>query len=115
MLGYLVLTILQIIGAWFGAPHILKFIPSGIGATPMLFIKAAIYALIVWIIGLVLSFVLKDVRLPHSSTLASTLIGAVLAAVILLVLPMAKVSLPSGVHPEFILIAGAILGYLARR
>ena len=115
MLGYLILAILQIIGAWFGAPHILKFIPSGIGATPMLFIQAAIYALIVWVIGLILSFVLKDVRLPHTSTLASTLIGAVLGAVILLVLPMFKIALPGDIKPAFVLIAGAILGYLARR
>lgn len=113
MLGYIILILLQIAAAWFGEPYVTKHLPTAIGATPMLFARAAIYAIIVWIVGLVGSFVIKDVRLPSTGTVASALLGAIIGAA-LLVVPQVKSMLPS-VHPMFLPLGGAILGYLARR
>ncbi|CFX38660.1 membrane protein of unknown function [Candidatus Filomicrobium marinum] len=115
MLGYLVLVILQIIAAWFGMPKVMSYIPSNLGSLATAAIEAAIYALIVWIIGVLFSFVLKDVRMPGTPTLATALVGALIGAAIVVFLPAFGVSIPRAINPQFIPLAGAILGYLARR
>ena len=67
MLGYLVLIALQIIAAWFGKGHVTGYIPNQ-GAIIDAAVEAAVIAVIGWVVGLVGSFVLKDVRTPGSST-----------------------------------------------
>lgn len=114
MLGYIILVILQIIAAWFGAPMVLKYVPSSIGATPLLFVHAAIFAVIVWIVALVSSFVIKDVRLPSSSSLASALVGALVGAALISV-PGLLSQIPLKFAPLFVPLGFAILGYLLRR
>ena len=114
MLGYLVLIALQIIAAWFGKGQVTAYIPNQ-GAVIDAAVEATVIAVIVWIVGLVGSFVLKDVRTPGSTTLVSALIGALIGAAIVYILPQLGYSLPGGVKPGFIPIAGAILGYLLRR
>ncbi|MDX2289542.1 MAG: hypothetical protein NW217_12070 [Hyphomicrobiaceae bacterium] len=115
MLGYLILVALQIVAAWYGEPQISRFLPGGFGAVVNDCIEAAIYAVIVWMVGLVASFVLQDVKTPGSSTLVSALVGALIGVAIVYLLPMAGIRLPSGINKEFIPLAGAVLGYLARR
>lgn len=114
MLGYIILIILQIICAWFGAPMVLKYVPASIGATPILFVHAAIFAVIVWIVALVGSFVIKDVRLPSSSSLASALVGALIGAAVI-VTPGLLAQIPLKFAPLFLPLGLAILGYLLRR
>lgn len=113
MLGYLILIVLQIIGAWFGAPMVLKYVPSGIGATPLAFVHAALFAVIVWMIGVLSSFVIKDVRLPSSRTLVWALTGALIGEG--LVVSGLYTQIPLKFAPLFLPLGGAILGYLIRR
>lgn len=115
MLGYMVLIILQIIAAWFGKPQVMVYIPSNLGSLAISAIEAAIYALIVWIIGVLFSFVLKDVRMPGTPTLATALIGALIGAAIVVFLPGFGVSIPRSINLQFIPLAGAIIGYFVRR
>ena len=68
MLSRLILLALQLVIAWFGAPYIVRYIP-GMGRMEI-FVYAAVFAVIVWIVGLVLSQVLRDLGQPSSGTLA---------------------------------------------
>ncbi len=115
MLGYLILVIIQIAAAWFGGKFIDANLPPIIDGTIKPFAMGAIYGAIAWATGLVGSQVLKGVSTPGTSTAASAIIGGLLGAGLLLVLPLLGISLPRGINKEFIPLAGAILGYLARR
>ena len=112
MLGYLVLVILQFAAAFVGAPLLLRYIP--ISGDPRTFVHAALFAVIVWVIGLVGSFVLKDVRMPTTRTLTAALIGAIIGAALMFV-PQLIAAIPFKFPPLYLPLAGAILGYLARR
>ncbi|MGD9784534.1 MAG: hypothetical protein AB7E80_02150 [Hyphomicrobiaceae bacterium] len=112
MIGYLVLVILQFIAAWFGAPMLLRYIP--VQGDPRTFVHAAMFAVIVWVIGLIGSFALKDVRMPSAGTLASALIGALIGAALMFV-PQLIAAIPLKFPPLYLPLFGAILGYLARR
>lgn len=115
MLGYLILVVLQAIAAWFLAPEVLKFIPPAVTSGDInIFIHAAIFAVIVWITGVVASLVLKDVKMPASSTLVSALVGALIGALIVF-FPQVRNLIPLNFHPMFLPLAGAIIGYLVRR
>lgn len=115
MLGYLVLILIQFALCVFGLPHIMKFIPNAIDGLPLLFLKGAIYGVIAWAAGLVFSFILKGVSTPGGGTAASSIVGGLIGAGVVVALGAYDVKLPSGVDTKFILIAGAVLGYLARR
>jgi hypothetical protein len=113
MLGYLILVVVQIICAWFGAPMLLKYVPASIGATPIAFIHAAFFAVIVWLVGVVGSFVIKDVHLPSSRTLVWALAGALIGEGI--VVSGLYNQIPLKFAPLFLPLGGAILGYIIRR
>lgn len=112
MVGYLVLVILQFVSAWFGAPLLLRYIP--VQGDPRTFVHAALFAVIVWAIGLVGSFALKDVRMPSTTTLAAALVGALIGAALMFV-PQLLAAIPFKFPPLYLPLAGAILGYLVRR
>lgn len=112
MIGYLILMVVQVIAAWFGAPEILKFIP--ISGDPRLFVHAAAFAVIVWVVGIVGSFVLKEVRTPTSATLITALLLAFVGAVIMLV-PSIMNAIPIKFAPLYLPLFGAVLGYMIRR
>jgi|KBSSwiStaDraftv2_1062776.scaffolds.fasta_scaffold3677844_1 hypothetical protein len=114
MLGYLILVALQFAIAFLCAPFLLAKIP--ITGDPKTFVHAAIYALIVWVVGLVGSFALKDVRTPGTSTLVSALVGGLIGAGLMLV-PAAMQTLQSIVKfpPLYLPLGLAIVGYLLRR
>ncbi len=112
MIGYLVLVVLQFVAAWFGAPEVLRFIP--ISGDPQVFVHAAIYAVIVWIVGLVGCFALKEVRMPTTRTLAAALIGAIIGAALMFV-PQLIAAIPFKFPPLYLPLTGAILGYMMRR
>ena len=86
---------------------------SSIGATPIAFIHAAIFAVIVWMVGVLSSFVIKDVRLPSSRTLVWALVGAFIGQG--LVVSGLYNQIPLKFAPLFLPLGGAILGYLIRR
>ncbi len=113
MLGYLVLLAFQIAGAWFIAPHILRYIPlSGDLKT---FVHAAIFAVLVWIIGLVGSQVLNDVRMPSSSTLAAALVLALIGAALIVFVPGLLAAVPLNIPTLAVPLIGAVIGYMVRR
>lgn len=116
MLGYLVLILLQIALCVFGLQQIMQFIPPVIDGLPLLLLKGALYGVIAWAVGLVGSFVLKGVRTPGGGTAVWAIVGGLLGAAAVIAIDQFGVKLPSGLDDDrFILIAGAILGYLARR
>ena len=112
MIGYLVLAALQIGVAWFGAPHLLKYIP--VSGDPKLFIHAVVFAVLVWITGVVGSLVLKDVRMPSTATLATALVFALICAGLLFI-PQVMAAIPFKFDRLFLPLLGAILGYMFRR
>ena len=116
MLSRLILLLLQAIVAWVAAPYIVRYIPS-LGSLQLL-VYAVVFAVLVWVVGLVLSQILRDVGLPSSATLVTSLVLALIAAAIYLWLPVvvpdAKsvlANLRENVYP----LIGALLGYHLRR
>lgn len=110
MLGYLVLFFLQLAAGWFGAPFLLKFIPAPGDAR--IFVHAALFAPLIWATGVLASYILKDVRLPSTVTLAWALIGALIGAVI--VSTPLKSYLPA-MPPLFLPLLTSILGYMLKK
>ena len=95
---------------------ILQFIPPVIHGLPLLLLKGALYGVIAWAVGLIGSFILKGVRTPGGGTAVSAVIGGLIGAAAVIAIDHFGVKLPPGLNDDrFILIAGAILGYLARR
>ena len=116
MLSRLVLLAVQLIVAWFGAPFVVRYIP-GLGGL-QLFVYAAVFAVIVWIVGLVLSQVLRDTGMPSSATLLAALIVALIGAAVVTWLPMLAPNLRASMRalPDLAYpLIGAAIGYHIRR
>jgi hypothetical protein len=116
MLARLILLALQVVIAWFAAPYIVRYIP-GMGRLE-LFVYAVVFAVLVWLVGVVGSQVLKDTAMPTSSALATTLVVALIATAIYTWLPLvvpdakrAMLNLQEKLYP----LIGAVLGYHIRR
>jgi hypothetical protein len=116
MLSRLLLLAVQLIVAWFAAPHIVRYIP-GLSRLE-LFVYAAVFAVLVWLVGLIGAQVLKDTATPTSAALASALMLAAIGAALYIwlpaVLPDAKhvmLNLQEKAYP----LIGAALGYHIRR
>ena len=116
MLSRLILLAVQLIGAWFGAPYIVRYIP-GLGGL-QLFVYAVVFAVLVWVIGLVLSQVLRETGMPSSATLVTCLIVALIGAALITWLPglvpdLARPmrQIPTLAYP----LIGAVLGYHIKR
>jgi hypothetical protein len=83
-----------------------------------LFVFAVAFAVVVWIVGLVLSQVLREVGMPTSSTLVSALVLGLIGAALVTWLPVfvpdvrgAMRALPDLAYP----LIGAVLGYHIKR
>ena len=113
MLGYIVLAIFQLIGGWLAAPHIVRHIPLSGDLTPFLY--AAIFAVIVWLIGVIAAQIIKDVRMPSTSALASSIVLAVIVAAVLVFIPGLLSGLPIKVDSLALILLAAVLGYMMRR
>ena len=116
MLSRLILLALQLIVAWFAAPVIVRYIP-GMGRLE-LFVYAAAFAVLVWLVGVVGAQVLKDTGTPSSAALASALVVALIAAAVYTWLPTfvpdakrVMLNLQEKAYP----LIGAVLGYHLRR
>jgi hypothetical protein len=116
VLSRLILLLLQAVVAWVAAPLIVRYIPS-LGSLQLL-VYAAVFAVLVWVVGLVLSQVLRDVGLPSSATLVASLVLGLIAAAIYLWLPVvvpdAK-SVMANLQERAYPLIGALLGYHLRR
>jgi hypothetical protein len=116
MLSRLILLALQLIAAWLAAPVIVRYIPGLRGM--QLFVYAAVFAVLVWVVGLVLSQVLRETGQPSSSTLVASLVLALIGAALVTWLPQfvpdvrgLMRQLPDLAYP----LIGAVLGYHIRR
>lgn len=114
MLGRLILIALQIVVGWVGAPFLLKYVP--IGGDVQVFIHGAIFAVLVWITGVVGSLALKEVGMPSSATLTWALAGGLIGAALIVfkvpaMLPAAFPKFP----PLFLPLGLSILGYAIKK
>lgn len=113
MLSNLILVVLQFLGAYLGAPEILRFIP--VSGDLGFFVHAAIYAVLVWIIGLLASLVLKDVFRRSPSALALSLVLALIGAAAVIFVPAVINAIPLKFPHLYVPLMLAILGYFMRR
>jgi Na+-driven multidrug efflux pump len=116
MLARLVLLALQLIVAWFAAPEIVRYIPR-LGEL-QLFVYAVVFAVLVWVVGFILSQVLRGMGTPSSSTLVAALIVGLIGAALITWLPDLVPELrgpmrqiPTLAYP----LIGAVLGYHMKR
>ena len=112
MLGQIILIAVQFATALLGAPFILRVIP--INGDLKIFAHAALFGIIVWIVGLVGSFALKDVNLPSSKTLGTALLGALIGAALLFI-PGLLAAIPLKFDKLYLPLIGAIIGYMVRK
>lgn len=116
MLARLVLLAAQLAIAWFAAPEIVRYIPR-LGDF-QIFVYAAVFAVLVWVVGLVLSQVLRETGMPSSSTLVASLVVALILSAVILWLPALVPDIgrmlrqvPTLAYP----LIGAALGYHMKR
>ncbi len=108
MLGRLVLLLLQIIGAYFIGKIVMGYIP--IRGDLSIFVFAVVVSVIIFLIGIVASQIIKDVGMPHSGTLSSSLVLALIFALIWTFVPPLVPGLPwSKVPDQWAVIIGAVL------
>lgn len=115
MLGRLLLLVLQLAICWFIGPEIFKKLPQ-LGQLNI-FVQAVVFAILVWVIGVVGAIVLKDVGTPSASTLTAALIGALIGAALTLVPDITKAvaNVIKGVPLMAYPLVGAVLGYAIKR
>ncbi len=82
MLSRLILLAVQLAVAWFAAPEIMRYLPR-LGSDLQIFVYAAVFAVLVWLVGLILSQVLRETGMPSSSTLAAALVVALIGAALI--------------------------------
>lgn len=114
MLGKLILILLQVVVAWAVAPVIRKYIP--VSGQLEWFILAAIYAVIVYVVGILAALVIKDVGTPSPAALTASLVLALVFAAIATFAWQYIPNIPnSSISKQGFILAGAILGYFIRR
>jgi hypothetical protein len=113
MLSYLILIAIQFAAAFLGAPLVLAYIPAS--GDLRTFAHAAVYAVIVWLIGFLGSLVLKDVRQPGTGSLGLALVLALAGAAVIVFAPALLHQIPFKFPQLYLPLAGAMLGYLIRR
>ena len=115
MIGRLLLLLLQLVVCWFVGPEIFKKLPPF--GQLVIFVQAAVFAMLVWVVGVLGGIVLKDVATPSATTLTYALVGALLGAGLTL-LPDATRAIAGvikGVQPLVYPLVGAVLGYAIKR
>ena len=112
MLGRLVLFLLQISIAWYVAPQLMRHIP--VKGDPALLVMAALFALIVYLVGLLGAEVLKDVARPSGAALTWSLVAGLIGACLLLV-PQIWQAVPLKFDRLFVPLVLAVLGYHLKR
>lgn len=116
MLGKLILFLLQIVVAWLVVPVLFRAIPLGGAATFSLFVLAILFAIVVFLTGVLGAQVLQGVGGPSSATLSASLVVALIFAAVLFFVPglISDLGIPRLSNDAFVL-AGALLGYWIKR
>ncbi len=114
MLGKIILLLLQIAVAWLLAPILYSYIP--VPGEFGLFLYAILFAIIVYLVGVLCGQVLRDIGVPGGGALSAALVVALIFAAIVFFAPQLLASIPGDTisHRGFVL-AGALLGYWLRR
>lgn len=114
MLGKIILLLLQIGLSWLLAPILYSNIP--VPGEFGIFLYAVLFAIIVFLTGVLGGQVLRDVGGPSGATLSAALIVALLFAAVVFFAPQFLAVIPGDAisHRGFVL-AGALLGYWLKR
>ena len=120
MLPHLILIVVQLAGAWWGAKALKPLIPSlpRFGGYDLdVFVWAILFAFIVFIIGFVGSIVLKGVRTPGTGALTLSLVLALILAALTLVPPVTQLVDGLGLRADRLWwpLLGAMIGYFIKR
>jgi hypothetical protein len=107
MLDRVILMALQLAGGWLGAPYLLPYL--SVGGDLQVFVHGAVFAVLIWLVGLMGSQVLKDLEVPSAAKLAFALAGG-LAGAALIVFKVPAL-LPLKFPPLLLPLGLAILGY----
>ena len=115
MLGRLLLLILQLVICWFVGPEVFKKLPQF--GQLNIFVQAVVFAILVWLVGVVGAIVLKDVSQPSAGTMTAALVGALLGAALTLFPEVTKAiaGVTKGVPLMAYPLVGAVIGYAIRR
>jgi hypothetical protein len=114
MLGRLILMLLQIALAWFAAPLLAAKVP--VPSNMQVFLYAVLFAMLVFIIGLVASHIIKDVGTPSSATLTWSLVAALVGAALAKFGPDVVKQIPWRQIPaNYMALGGAVLGYALKK
>lgn len=113
MIGRLVLVALQFIAGWAATPFLERYIQ--LGGNAQTFVRGAIAAAVIWVVGLVGAQALKDVGTPSPATLTWALLGGLVGAALIVfrVPQMFQIALPA--PPLTILLVCAMIGYHLKR
>ena len=109
MLGRLVLILLQLIGAWYLGQYAIRFIP--VDGDLRIFVLAIIFAILVWLIGVIAAEVLKDIGRPSSSTLTWVLVGALIGAALITFGTPLLAQVPFKFNYQYLPLVLAVAGY----
>ena len=115
MLGRLLVLVLQLAICWLIGPEIFKKLPA-FGQLDI-FVHAVVFAILVWLVGMLGATVLKDVAQPSAGTLTVALIGALIGAAMTLFPDVTKAiaGVAKGLPPTAYPLVGAVLGYAIKR
>jgi hypothetical protein len=116
MLARLVLLAAQLIVGWFATKPILDALPPF--GDLEIFAYAVVVGVIVWIVGLVLAQILREVGTPSSATLLACVVVALVGAAIVHFhdsLPAAFRNATRALHDEIYPLIGAALAYAIKR
>jgi len=115
MLGRLILILVQLAAGWFAGPIIAQNVPKF--GTLDIFIMAVIFAIFVWLLGILGAVVLNGVAQPSSATLTYALVVALIGAGLTLV-PQVKSVIAAvipGVPDRAYPLIGAVIGYAIKK
>lgn len=116
MLSRLIVILVQLAVGWYGGRELLVYLPDMQKLN--IFLAAVVFAIVVWLVGLVAGAVLKDVARPSPQTLIFSMAVAVIFSVITL-LPDVEGAIKSVVQgdiPHLVYpLVGAVVGYAIQR
>ena len=116
MLSRLVLLAAQLVAGWVATPSLLALLPPVAGLH--LFAYGLVAAVVVFVVGLVLSHILRDTRPPSGGTLAVSIVLALAGAALVYWrdhLPMELRPSARILHDNLYPLLGAVLGYALKR
>lgn len=113
VLSNIILIALQFVLGFLGAPIFLRYIP--VSGDLGIFVHAALYAVIVYVTGLLASFVLKDVPQRSPASLSVSLVLALVGAAVIVFGQSLLHAIPLKFPPLYLPLILAIAGYFLRR